>query len=115
MPGYSSPDPVHATILSGTSTLQCQGGIIGSNVGAANDTLFMGAYIPLHTPAVTLTITELLDQGGTARSWVITGSTTADTSVSLTAPILNEFGAFTFTPSVSNLIVVYTRAFTGGA
>jgi hypothetical protein len=115
MPGYVSSDPLHATILAGTSALQCKGGVIGTNAGAANDTLFLGCYIPLHaTTATTLTITGLNDNTGTPQSWVISGSTTVDTSFLLPVGILNDAAAYTFTPSVAGVIVVYTRAFSGG-
>ena|SRR6266436_4841541 len=115
MPGYVSADPLHATILAGVAALQCKGGIIGANPGAANDTLFFGCYIPLHaTTATTLTITGIADNTGTQQPWVISGSTTIDTSFTLPAGLLNELAAYTFTPSVAGVIVVYTRAFTGG-
>lgn len=114
MPGYVSNDPIHATVLNGVATLQCKGGIIGANGGAANDTLLLGCYIPLAATPSTLTITGLADNTGVARSWIISGLAASDVSVALPAGILNDFAAFTFTPSASNLIIVYTRAFTGG-
>lgn len=117
MPGYVSSDPVHATVLNGTATLQCVNGIITITAiaGKAQDTLLMGVYIPLTAvTAATLTITGLADQTGTARSWLLSGQTAVDTNILFEGPILNDFGPFTFTPSVSNVIIVYTRAFNSG-
>ncbi len=115
MPGYVSEDPIHATILAGTAALSCKGGIIGT-AGAPGDTLFFGCYIPLHAAtATTLTVTGIADNTGAQQPWVLTGSTTADTAFTLPAGILNDAAAYTFTPSVAGAVVVYTRAFTGGA
>lgn len=117
MPGYLSLDPLHATVLNGTAALQCVNGIITNSatpVGKAQDTLLIGVYIMLGAGPATLTITGLADQTGAARSWLITGQVTLDTPVFFPVPILNDFAAFTFTPSVSNVIVVYTRAFNSG-
>jgi hypothetical protein len=115
MPGYVSQDPIHATILAGTSALQCKAGIVGANPGVANDTLFFGCYIPLHAAtATTLTVTGIDDNTGAPQPWVISGSTTADTPFTLPAGILNDLSAYTFTPSVAGVVVVYTRSFTGG-
>lgn len=115
MPGYVSSDPLHATILAGVAALQCKAGIIGAAVGQANDTLFLGCYIPLHaTTATTLTVTGIADNTGAQQPWVISGSTTVDTIFTLPAGILNELAAYTFTPSVAGAVVVYTRAFVSG-
>lgn len=116
MPGYVTSDPLHATVLNGTSALQCVNGIITNTAtpGKAQDTLLAGVYIPLAGAASTLTITGLADQTGTARNWLISGQVTVDSNFVFDPPILNDFGAFTFTPSASNVIVVYTRAFNAG-
>ena len=117
MPGYVTQDPAHGTVLNGTSALQCVNGIITSSatpVGKAQDTLITGVYIPLAATASTLTVTGLADQTGTARSLLISGQITVDTNIIFDPPLLNDFAAFTFTPSASNLIVVFTRAFNSG-
>jgi hypothetical protein len=117
MPGYVTQDPAHGTVLNGTSTLQCVNGIITNTAtpGKAQDTLITGVYIPLAATASTLTVTGFADQTGTARSLLISGQVTIDTNVVFDPPLLNDFAAFTFTPSASNLIVVFTRAFNSGA
>lgn len=113
MPGFTSADYVHATLLQGTAALNCKAGIIGGAAGAARDTEFFGCFISKNAGPATLTITGLNDNTGAAQSWVINGSTTVDTPLNLPWPLLNEFSAFTFQPSVAGAIWVYTRAYVG--
>lgn len=114
MPGFTSADYVHATLLQGVAALNCAKGIIGgATPGAPRDTEFFGCVIAKNAAPATLTVTGLNDSGGAAQSWVINGSTTADTPILLPWPLLNEFAAFTFQPSVAGAIWVYTRAYVG--
>lgn len=116
MPGFVLPDYAHATLLRGTAALNCKGGVIGGGGGAARDTLLLGVYIGLHaTTAAALTIAGLTDSAvpPTQQPWVLNGQVAIDTPYWFTYPILNEFAAFTFTPSVDALIWVFTRAYTG--
>lgn len=115
MPGFVQLDPGHATILNGTSAVNCAAGILGGSLaGAARDTVLQGIHLPLHATALTLTIGGLADSTGAAVNWLLSGQTTVDTYFEWPQGILNDFGAFSFTPSVSGLITVLTRAFTGG-
>lgn len=114
MPGYVTQDPSHGTVLNGTSAIQCNNGVLGTSAGKAQDTLLTGVYIPLAATASTLTIAGLTDQTGTPRNLLISGQTTVDVNVFFDPPILNDAAAFVFTPSASNLIVVFTRAFNSG-
>lgn len=113
MPGFTSADYVHATLLQGIAALNCKAGIIGGAAGGARDTEFFGAFLSKNAGPAILTITGLGDNAGAAQSWVINGSTTADTPLLLPWPLLNELGAFTFQPSVAGAIWVYTRAYVG--
>lgn len=113
MPGFISADCVHATLLQGVAALNCKAGIIGGAAGIVRDTEFFGAFLAKNAGPAVLTITGLNDSGGVAQSWVINGSTTQDTSLLLPWPLLNEFAAFTFQPSVAGAIWVYTRAYVG--
>jgi hypothetical protein len=113
MAGFSSTEPTQGVILSGTSILQCAAGVIGTVAGAAYDTVLYGVYIPLNATAATLTIGGLRNSGGTAQNLVITGETTTDYFWMPPVPILNMFAAFTFTPSVTNIIAVFLRAYVG--
>jgi hypothetical protein len=114
MSGSLGLDPVHATLLAGTATLNCAGGIIGGGTaGVAKDTLLFGAHIATSAGLATLTIAGLRNSAGSPTNWVFTGSTAADVLVELPAPVLNDAAAFTFTPSVANAITVFTRAYTG--
>lgn len=114
MAGFAGLDPVHATLLAGTTALNCAGGIIGGGTaGVAKDTLFFGAHIAANATAATLTIAGLRNSAGSAANWVLTGSTTADVLVELPAPVLNDAAAFTFTPSVASVVTVFTRCYTG--
>jgi hypothetical protein len=117
MPGFSSLEYGHATLLTGTSALNCASGVIGGSAGKLRDTLFLGCYVDLTAvTAATLTITGLGNSAAPpiAATWVINGQTTIDGSFFLPWPLLNEFAAYTFQPSVSNVVWVYTRAYTGG-
>lgn len=116
MPGYAALDYVHATLLNGTAALQCKAGVIGSAAGVARDTQLMGAYIDLQAGAgATLTITGLGNSATPpiAATWVLDGQITLDLGAIFPWGILNEFAAYTFQASVSNVIWVYTRPFTG--
>lgn len=114
MPGFVSPDPCHATLLQGTAALSCKGGIIGGSAGAAKDTLLLGYIIEKNAGPATLTVGGgLADSNGAAQNMLLSGSTTADTEFWFPAPILNEAGAFTFTPSVAGAVWVFTRPYTG--
>lgn len=116
MPGFVSGDYVHATLLTGTSVLQCAKGVIGGSAGLARDTEFFGCYIDLQAvTAATLTITGLGNSAAPpiAATWVIDGQITLDEPLFLPWPLLNEFGPYTFQASVSNVVWVYTRAYVG--
>jgi hypothetical protein len=95
------------------STWQCRAGIIGVNAGQAYDTLLYGVYIQFAAGPPTLTVGGLSDNTGAAASLLVSGSTSLDYFWMPPAPILNRFAAFTFTPSVSAKIWVFTRAYVG--
>lgn len=115
MAGYVTSNPTTWRLLKGTAALKCLGGIIGGAVaGAANDTLLMGVFIQKNAGPGVLTVAGFLDTSGNAGNLVIQGSTTLDVAWFPPAPILNEFGALSFTPSVDGVIWVATRCFTGG-
>jgi hypothetical protein len=116
VPGFSSFDVAHGTLIHSTSAVNCVKGVIGGTIaGAANDTLLLGVYIPLHAAtASTMTITGLAGEDGTQRSWLLSGQTAVDSWYLFDYPILNDAAAFTFTASVADSIVVFTRAYTGG-
>lgn len=114
MPGFTSADYVHATLLQGVAALNCSKGIIGGVAGAAKDTEFFGCYIDLNAGAgATLTITGLFDSAGAAAPMVLNGQVATDGMIAFPWPILNELAAFTFTPSVAGKIWVFTRAYVG--
>ncbi len=111
-PGF---DYLHGTLLQGTAALNCKGGVIGGAAGALKDTELLGIYIGQHAAtAATLTITGLTDSANAQQPWVLNGSTAQDVWIPLPYPVLNEFAAYTFQPSVAGLIWVFTRAFQGG-
>lgn len=114
MPGYVSLDPSKGVRLAGTSILQCNKGIVGAaTAGAAYDTALMGVYIQLNATAATLTIGGMSDSSGAAQNMLLTGSTTVDYFWFPSEPVVNYFAAFTFTPSITNVIWVFTRAYIG--
>lgn len=112
MPGFSSHDYIHAVVLAGTAAITCKAGVLGT-AGAVRDTEFFGAYIIKNAGPATLTITGHADNTGAAQSWVITGSTTVDLQLILPWPMLNEFAAFTFQPSVTLTCWIFLRAYSG--
>jgi hypothetical protein len=111
--GYTSTEPTQGVVLSGTSALQCAAGVIGSNAGQAYDSVLYGVYVKANTPAAALTVGGLKNSAGSAQNLLITGLTTTDFWWMPPVPILNMFAAFTFTPSISNVISVYLRAYVG--
>jgi hypothetical protein len=113
MAGFVSTEPTAGVILSGTSAIQCAAGILGTAAGAAYDTVLYGVYIQQNATAASLTIGGLPNSGGTAQNLVIKGETTADYFWMPPVPILNMFAAYVFTPSVSNVISVFLRAYVG--
>jgi hypothetical protein len=114
MAGVVDLSPVHATLLQGTSALNCASGIIGgAAAGIAKDTVLFGYIIGKNATAATLTITGLHDSGATLQPMLLNGSTTADVPFWFPEPILNEFAGFTFQPSVAGLVWVFTRAYVG--
>lgn len=111
-PGF---DYLHATLLQGTAALNCKGGVIGGLAGGVKDTELVGIYIGLNAvTAATLTVTGMTDSAAAQQPWVFNGQIATDTLIALPYPILNEFAAFTFQPSVAGKIWVLTRAFQGG-
>jgi hypothetical protein len=107
---------VHATCLLGTAALQCANGIIGGAVaGRAFDTEWYGYLINLQAvTAATLVVGGALhNSSGAVNSMVLNGQVTVDVPFFFPEPILNEFGPFTFTPSVSGVIWVFTRQYSG--
>jgi hypothetical protein len=106
---------VHATLLQGTSALQCNSGTIGGTAGVAKDTLFYGYIIGLHAgTAATLTVGGALhDSSAAIQPMVLNGQITLDVPFWFPEPILNEFGPFTFTPSVAGIIWVFTTDYYG--
>ena len=113
MAGYTSSDPCHGTLLQGTSLLNCKAGIIGATAGLAYDTVLYGIYILLNATAVTMTIGGLSDNTGAAQNMLVTGFTNQDYIWFPPAPILNNFAAFTFTPSAAGKVWIFTRAYQG--
>jgi hypothetical protein len=112
--GQAAPgqDYVHATILAVTSAVTFTKGVAGGS-GAARDTEFLGAYIMLNATAATLTVAGFGTQAGAAANWLISGLTTSDQKFNFETPLLNEQGPLILTASAANLIVVFTRAYTG--
>lgn len=107
---------VHATLLQGTVALNCANGVIGgATAGKAFDTELYGFLIGLHAvTAATLTVGGgLVDSSATIQPLVFNGQITADVPFWFPEPILNEFGGFTFTPSVAGIIWVFTRQYSG--
>lgn len=114
MAGFSSLDPCIGTLLQGTSALQCKAGIIGGAAGAAADTMLCGVYIQLTaTTATTLSIAGMLDSSGAAQPMLISGQITSDVYWAPVEPILNNRGAFVFTPSAAAKVWVFTRPYNG--
>jgi hypothetical protein len=112
--GYTSNDPCHGVLLQGTSLLNCKNGVIGGSAGAANDTVLFGVYIQfVAVTAAVLTVGGMLDNTGAAANLLISGSTSVDYFWMPPSPILNNAGAFTFTPSVAAKIWVFTRPYYG--
>jgi hypothetical protein len=111
--GFTSVDPCTGVLLAGTALLNCKEGVIGATVGAAYDTLLFGVYIQFAAGPPTLTIGGMADNTGTAQNLLISGSTTLDYFWMPPSPILNNFAAFTFTPSVTLKIWVFTRDYRG--
>lgn len=105
---------VHATLLQGTAALNCKSGVIGGGAGIARDTEWLGAYIDLRAGAgATLTVTGFSDNTGAAASMILNGQITVDLNNFFPWPLLNEFAAYTFQPSVAGVIWVFTRSYTG--
>jgi hypothetical protein len=107
---------VHATRLTGTAAVLCNRGVVGVAGGVARDTEFLGCYIDLQAGAgAILTVTGLGDSSAppVAASMVINGQITVDEDFFFPWPLLNEFAAYTFQASVSGVIWVFTRAYTG--
>jgi hypothetical protein len=114
MSGYSSPDYSSLRLLASTAATNCAAGILGAaTAGKARDTFLLGVYIQFAAGPPVLTIGGLLDSAGNAANLVVSGSTTVDYFWMPPVPILNEFGAFTFTASVAAKIWVALRACTG--
>lgn len=114
MPGFVLPDYAHATLLQGTSALNCASGVIGGSAGVARDTLFLGFYIDLTAvTATTLTVTGLRDSSGAAQPMVLNGQITLDCPFFFAFPLLNEYAAFTFQPSAAAKVWVFTKAYAG--
>jgi hypothetical protein len=116
MAGQIGLVPVHATLLQGVAALNCANGIIGgAAAGQAKDTEFYGYLIGLHAGAgATLTVGGALhDSAGTIQPMVLNGQITLDVPFWFPEPILNEFGPFSFQPSVAGLIWVFTRCYSG--
>lgn len=113
MAGFTSTDPMNSTSLAGTSLLNCKGGIIGATAGVSFDTLLFGVYIQFAATPAVLTIGGMSDSSGAATNMIVTGQATVDYFWVPPAPILNRFGAFTFTPSAAHLIWVFTRNYYG--
>lgn len=113
MAGYTSTDPCRGVLLQGVAALQCKAGIIGGGVGAVCDTLLYGVYIQFAAGPPTLTIGGMSDSAGAAQPLLVSGSVTLDYFWMPPAPILNNFAAFVFTPSVAAKIWVFTRAYVG--
>jgi hypothetical protein len=111
--GYTSIDPCHGVRLSVATLTQCKAGILGSNAGAAWDSLLFGVYLEANATAVTLSIAGMADQAGAAQTLLISGETTADYFWMPPAPILNTFAAFTFQASIANLVWIFTRPYYG--
>jgi hypothetical protein len=107
---------VHATRLTGTGVVTCNAGVVGLAGGKARDTEFLGCYIDLQAGAgAVLTVTGLGDSSSppVAASMVINGQITVDQDFFFPWPLLNEFAAYTFQASVTGVIWVFTRAYTG--
>lgn len=107
---------VHATRLTGTAAVNCKAGVVGGGVGVARDTEFLGCYIDLQAGAgAILTVTGLGDSSSppVAANLVINGQITVDQDFFFPWPLLNEFAAYTFQASVTGVIWVFTRAYTG--
>lgn len=116
MAGEVALVPVHATLLLGTAALNCANGVVGSAApGVAFDTLWFGYLISLNAvTAATLTVGGALhNSSGAVAPMLLNGQVTLDVPFWFPEPILNEFGAFTFQPSVTGVIWVFTRPYFG--
>lgn len=114
MPGFSSADWIHPTLLNGTGATQCNAGVIGGSAGQAMDTLLMGVYVQLNAGgAANLTIAGMKNASGNNANMLITGFTNQDYFWMPPSPVLNEYSAFVFTASVASVIWLFTRAYTG--
>lgn len=103
-PQMVAAQPANVEVLSGTSAVTVGG-------GNAMDTLLMGIIILKNAGPATATITGFSDQDGTtARSIVLTGSTAADTVYAFGAGLLNRKAALTITPSVTLTVIAYWRS-----
>ena len=113
MAGFTSTDPCTGTLLQGVAALQCAAGIIGVTPGQPYDTVLYGVYIQFAAGPPNLLIGGMLDSAGAAQNLLVSGSATLDYFWMPPAPIINNKGAFVFTPSVAGKIWVFTRAYVG--
>lgn len=97
-----TPDP---RLLHVTTAIPVCNGVIGYPNGAVNDTLLYSVLILKNAGPATLTIAGFRGEDATARSILLSGSTTADTFY--TFPGLRNTGAaMTLTASVADVILV---------
>ncbi len=101
-----APDP---RLLHSTGAVNVTAGYMGgtgAQGGAAGDTLLMGVVILKNAVAATLTVAGFRGEDGTARTVVLTGSTSADTVYNFGAGLRNTGAAMTLTASVADVILV---------
>lgn len=100
------PDP---RLLHSTGAVNVTAGYMGgtgAQGGAAGDTLLMGVTILKNAGPATLTVVGFKGEDGTARSIVLSGSTTADTVYNFGAGLRNTGAAMTLTASVADAVLV---------
>jgi hypothetical protein len=100
--------------LHSTAALNVQAGaFVGTspfNAGVAGDTHFLGCKILANGTPVTLTVTGMADETGSAASDVYTGSASADTYFGLNGlALVNDFAAMTLQASVADKVWVALR------
>lgn len=92
-------------LLTSTSAIQVNAGVIGTAGGAAGDTALLTVIIFKNATAATLTVAGFQDESGTARNLVFSGSSTQDTVYELHG-IVNGKGAMTLTASIADVVLV---------
>lgn len=97
------PRPI---LLHSTGAVNVAAGTIGNLAGATGDSLLVSVVIIKAVSAVTLTVAGFQGEDGTARSVLLTGSTTADTVYNFGAGLRNTGAPMTLTASAADSVLV---------